>query len=153
MRRAFPLILLGLLLGAVFMGSPLRDSPNEKVIEDVKQRYKAAPWMKHVTDWGSTLAISVKTDYPLDDLDSFVQAYEICRAVRSAYAPRANDMPNLRIYGADTTMKVKIDGSREKETDRIVIAEATSLHDYKCGIVPPKELLKEAEEHAIPILD
>lgn len=151
MRRSWPLLVLGLLICAVFLGFRSRETPNAKVINDVKQHYKSAPWMKHVTDWGTTLTISVKTDYPHDRIDSYAAAYEICAAVKSEYARNATDLPNLRIYGTDTTVKVKVDGSKEKETDKVAMAEATSLHDYTCGMTPPEELQKEAEDYAIPV--
>ena len=151
MRKVGLLAVVALLGLVALQGNPFRQSPNEHVIEDVKDEHKNAPWMDHVDEWGSTLGISVETDYQDADLDSYAAAYDICLAVKSAYAKGATDLPNVRIYGLDTSTKIRVDGSKDEDNDRKLIASSMSSHDYKCGIIPVKERLAEAKNMGVPV--
>ena len=153
MTRPVVFIAVGLtvlvLLVSSFAG---RDkSANERIVETVKQLHADEPWMDHVTDWGTTFSLTVETDYPHDDVRSYRNAYEICRAVTSAYAPNANDLPSLRIYGQDTTRKIKVDGSEDDDVDRTVLAQSTGLDDYRCTINPRDEMVKKTKELDLPL--
>ncbi len=138
------------LLGAV-KGVAGREGPNERVVGTVQRLHADDPWMDHVTDWGTRLSLTVKTDYPHDDVRSYVAAYEICRAVTDAYAPNANDLPSLRIYGQDTTTNVKIDGSVDDDVNLAVLAQSTSMDDYRCTISPREEMVKKTKELELPV--
>lgn len=122
-----------------------RSTANEHVIDQVKERHKDAAWMKHVTDWDTTSVISVETDYPPEDLTSYARAYEICRTVESEYAPDANHLPKLFVYGADTTVKIEVDGTKRPEIDKVVLAQSTKLSDYRCGITPTRDVRDKAK--------
>lgn len=128
-----------------------RQSPNERIVETVQRLHADDPWMDHVTDWGTTLSLTVKTDYPHDDVRSYAAAYEICRAVTDAYAPNANDLPSLRIYGQDITTNVKIDGSVDDDVDLALLAQSTSTDDYRCTISPRDEMVKKTKELELPV--
>jgi len=146
MRKALAYVVVAVLILVVVASCLADDSPNEKVVKQVQKHYKNDAWMKHVTHWHTRFGLSVETDYPPDELASYRQAYEICQAVKSEYAHGANDLPRLRIYGADTTTKVKIDGSKSASSERIVLAESALPTHYLCAITPTRAVRAKVKE-------
>ncbi len=144
MRKALTVTTVAVLLLVIAQTCMFHDTANEKVVEKVRKQHSDAPWMKHVTEWGTKFSITVETDYQPDSLSSYEWGYTICQAVKAAYASGATDLPNLRVYGTDVERRVKVDGSRSTKRRLSVIAQSTSASDYACAITPPTDLLDRA---------
>ena len=140
-----------LLLVGPQLGNPLRDSANEKVLKKFEHDNRGEPWMKHVTDWSPRPNITVTTDYPPDRKSSWLAAYEICVAVKQAYAKDANDLPRIVVNGTETHVSIKVDGSKHRDTKGVPLATSSKAHDFVCGILPPEDDREAARKLDIPV--
>lgn len=140
-----------LLLIGPNLGNPADHSANEKVLRKFARDNRDEPWMKHVTDWGPRPHITVTTDYPPDRTSSWLAAYEICAAVKQAYAKGANDLPRIVVNGTETHVSIKVDGSKHRRTKSVPLAKSSKAHDFICGILPPEDRRDAARKLDVPI--
>ncbi len=145
-------VVVVLLVVSPQFGNPLRDSANEKVIKKVERGNQREPWMKHVTDWSPRPNdITVTTDYPPDQVSSWLAAYEICQAVKRAYAKDANELPRVVVKGTDTRVLIRVDGSKHYDDKSVQLATSSRRHDFACGVTPPKDDREAVRKLDIPV--
>lgn len=142
-------------IGLLFSAGCVPDA-NRTVVDAAKEASEGEPWFDDVEDWnaGTFGTIEVETNFPEDEIESYLPAYEICVAITSKYADAADSLPNLQIYGTRTSSTTKVDGSTETDVDRTVIAQAVITTDYECGINPPhweRELFEQAQDLGVPV--
>lgn len=139
-------LLLALLLVAALVRNGCRpgissSSVHESVVELVKSDPRNEAWLEHVTDWDTRRHLSVHTDYRPDIRSSWMVAYEICTAIKQTYANGAAELPRLRIYGTDP------DG----DARRVLLASASTAHDFVCGITPSAQARRKAASLGVPV--
>jgi hypothetical protein len=126
------------------------DSPNQTVVKWVKRDNPRAPWMKHVKHWDTGSGITVETDYSPDRPASWAAAYEICKAVKRAYAKGANELPKVTVNGARTHLWIRVDGSKHRDIDTEQLAISAKRHGFVCGITPPEDD-RRARKLGVPV--
>lgn len=135
-------------VGAISLsaGCSVAASPEDRVVEAVKDTYADAPWMSNVTDWsrGGIADFSPDTDLPADDVKSYILAVDICNAIKSEVAEGADD-PLIRVYGIKTSSKINVDGSTDSKDESEMLAQFSSTFNDECGATPPYELEKKVK--------
>lgn len=151
---------IGLLVvvSLVGRGDSSTDTANETVVKRVKHDNRHDPWMKHVTKWhsdsdawGSGSDITVETDYPSHRKSSWLAAYEICSAVKRAYAKGADELPDVTVSGIERHVSTRVDGSKHRRTKTVPLATSSKRHDFVCGILPPEDDREAARKLDIPV--
>lgn len=140
-----------LLLIGPHLGNPVSDSANEKVLTKFEHDNRKEPWMKHVTDSKPRPGITVTTDYAPDRKSSWLAAYEICAAVKRAYAKGANELPRVVVNGTEARISIRVDGSKHRHDKTVQLAISAKRHGFVCGITPPEEDRRKARKLGVPV--
>lgn len=154
-RTTLTLLVLAVLAALSLVGGcavpESSDSPEDNVISNVKDNNADEPWMSHVTDWsgGGIADFSPDTDFPTDEVESYVQAVAICEAIRSEIATGA-DEPLIRVFGIESKTTTKFDGTTKTEKGSEMIAQFATYSD-ECGATAPYKLEPKLKKAGVSI--
>jgi hypothetical protein len=115
-------------------------TPEEVVMERVKEKHQDAEWYSHVTDWDAAIVadLAVQTDYDYDNADDYPYALAICDAVLAEVADDAKSELLLRVYGVELVEETQVDGSVEVTEDNEMMAQMSDIWgSLECGVTPP----------------
>lgn len=151
-KSASVAFITSLVLVTLLAGCSVATSPEDHVVEAVKDKYSDAPWMANVTDWsrGGIADFSPDTDLPADEVESYALAVDICNAIMSEVADGADD-PLVRVFGIKTSNGIDVDGSRHSENRSEMLAQFSSTFNDECGATPPYELEKKVKAAEVPL--